>query len=306
MSTMTPNGEPQPDDPASAAETTAPLAAVSTGASAAEPKGLSNGQIATRFTGGIVALALVAWGFYGVVGTRSEGGWGSTISKGDANAKYAVGVGQGVSGDAGIVPNGDPALAKQIDAIVSGGAAASEASRAAAAAQGAAANANAHPVLGGGAPGTPGATTGIPPATVQNAMATCTAALGNAEKTTTANGTTATIGDWAIKATSSVDALRTEAATLEGNVATADQGTIAIEANQLCTSITSVGQLPAMPDAAGSAAWQSALTSFAQGASDALKGSVGDTASKTAATNALQQGAAHLTTLSARIISATA
>jgi hypothetical protein len=318
MSMMTPNGDEQPDvaaaasdaagaapgaasssvsDAASGATSGAAPGAASGATSGAEAGGtaatptfhesrepsVSRRRMATVLVGGTLVLALATWGFWSIVATRSEGGWGSTL--GDPNkVSGAVGVNQGGRGEGGIVPDGDPKKSLEAAALVAGGAAAQ--------------NLGANPNGGSGS----GAAGGAVDNTFKSAVGQCTAALGSATNLSTANGTTATLGTWAVKATSSVNALRAEAAALAANVATAPLDTVSTEASKVCASITGAGQLPAVPDAAASAAWHGALTQFAQGANDALKAANGDATAKAPAAAALAQGEADLNTLSARIL----
>lgn len=153
---------------------------------------------------------------------------------------------------------------------------------------------------GGGAGGAGGAA-----AAVSKATANCQAVTGNTGQLTTTTGTTASIGTWAVQATPEVNSLKDDAAKLGTAVANKDDNAIADAADGLCTALSKVGTLPAMPDAAGSQAWSGGVTALAQAANSALKGAGGDAGALQSAADQLRQGQAQLDALSARIIAAT-
>jgi hypothetical protein len=139
---------------------------------------------------------------------------------------------------------------------------------------------------------------------VHSAVATCNAVTGNNNQLTTTTGTAAGIGNWASKATPSINALRADAANLKTAAAAHDPAAIATSAQAMCTSLVKVSSLPAMPDAAGSAAWAAGITAYAAAANDALKGASGDAAALTQSGLDLSRATTLMDTLAARIIAA--
>jgi hypothetical protein len=140
---------------------------------------------------------------------------------------------------------------------------------------------------------------------VRDAAAACDAATGNSSQLTATTGTVAGIGDWAIKATPSVNEIKDEAAKLATAVTGDDSGGIATAAKDLCTSFGKITALPAMPDAVGSAAWAAGIIAYADAANNALKGASGDQSALVQAGKDLVKGNADLNALSARITGAT-
>lgn len=137
-----------------------------------------------------------------------------------------------------------------------------------------------------------------------SASAACAAALGNAGSVSGSNGTTAAIGNWAIMATPSVNALRANAANLNAIVIRHDAVAVPTAAQSLCDEVGSVGKLAAMPDTVGATAWQAALSAYVAGATDALAAAK-DPAYYQAAQAQIAQGEQELNALSARIIATT-
>jgi hypothetical protein len=138
----------------------------------------------------------------------------------------------------------------------------------------------------------------------QSASASCTAALDTNPVGTT-NGTSPSIGSWADMATPSINALRTNAATLRGIVTHQDASAVPAAAKSLCDNVGSAGQLAAMPDAVGAAAWQAALSAYVAGAADALAATSSHPAYYQAAEAQLVQGDEELDALAARITATT-
>lgn len=156
-------------------------------------------------------------------------------------------------------------------------------------------------------PATPGASPTSTHSATAGANASCTAALGNASPvsgTGTGTGTPASISAWAVMATPSVNALRANAATLHGIVTRQDATAVPTAAKGLCDEVGSVGNLAAMPDTVGAAAWQAALSAYVAGATDALA-ATNHPAYFQAAQAQLAQGEQELDALSARITATT-
>ncbi|MBS2551244.1 hypothetical protein KGQ19_30680 [Catenulispora sp. NL8] len=151
----------------------------------------------------------------------------------------------------------------------------------------------------------PGSSGNAGAAAVGNAIATCRAATATTIPVTTATGTTATIGDWAVRATPSVQILRSDAATLQTALTLGHVAAVANAANTLCTTIPHLGGLPPMPDAAGSQAWSSAISAFSTAATESLQGASGNPDATAAAFDGLNEGDMQLNALSARIAAAT-
>jgi hypothetical protein len=136
---------------------------------------------------------------------------------------------------------------------------------------------------------------------LSKATATCQASTGNSGRLTATSGTAASVGAWAARATPTIGELRADAEKLGAAVADKDRTAATAAADTLCSALPKVRSLPALPDAAGAQAWSGAVTAYAQGANNALKGAGGDQAAFTTAADNVRSGNAELDTLSARI-----
>ena len=139
---------------------------------------------------------------------------------------------------------------------------------------------------------------------VRAATATCAAATGD-NKLSATTGTSSGIGDWAAHATPTLNSLKSDAASLSAALVADDQGKIALAANDLCATFTTLSVLPALPDATGSAAWSAGVEAYAAAANDALKGVGGDVGALSKAQDDIRVGNEQLNTLTARILSNT-
>ncbi|WP_194924781.1 hypothetical protein [Catenulispora pinisilvae] len=151
----------------------------------------------------------------------------------------------------------------------------------------------------------PGSSGNAGAAAVSSAIAVCRTATATTIPVTTATGTTATIGDWAVRATPSVQILRSDAATLQTALSLGHVAAVASAANTLCSTVPHIGGLPPMPDAVGSQAWSSAISAFATAATESLQGASGNPDATAAAFDGLNEGDMQLNALAARIVAAT-
>jgi hypothetical protein len=142
-------------------------------------------------------------------------------------------------------------------------------------------------------------------AAIDAAASRCRTATATAVPVTTATGTTASIGDWAVHATPSVQRLRTDAATLQTALSLGHVAAVANAANTLCSGYPAIAALQAMPDAAGSQAWSSAASAFATAATESLRGASGNPDATAAAFDNLALGNKQLEVLASRITAAT-
>ena len=76
---------------------------------------------------------------------------------------------------------------------------------------------------------------------------------------------------------------------------------MASAANTLCLGYPTIAAVPPMPDAEGSHAWASAVSSFANAATQALQGVSGNPACDLGGVRCPQSGQRQLTAMSARI-----
>ncbi|WP_194925189.1 hypothetical protein [Catenulispora pinisilvae] len=230
-----------------------------------DESGAADDRFDRRIAFGVVAALAV-------VGSVGPFGW-HLLSNGSGSSKGSSGVVAAGNGGAG--SNGNAAVANPAAVTSSPSASASP---------------SASPTTGGPAAG---------------ASASCAAALGNASSVSNGSGTMASIGGWAIMATPSVNALRSDAATLHGIVLRQDAAAVPAAAKALCDQVASEGQLAAMPDTVGATAWQAALSAYVAGATDALAAATNHPAYYQAAEAQLAQGGLELDALSARIIATT-
>jgi len=138
-----------------------------------------------------------------------------------------------------------------------------------------------------------------------DANASCSTAMRHVPSVNTAGGNVSTIGDWAITATPSVDALRSKATALRAVVARRDTAAVPGVVKSLCDQVNSETKLGAMRDRTGTSAWQAALTAYAAVGTDVLTAPDGDSATYRTADARLRAGEQQLDVLSARIISTT-
>ena len=137
---------------------------------------------------------------------------------------------------------------------------------------------------------------------ISAAVASCRTATATRVPVSTATGTPATVGDWAVRATPSVQSLRTNGAGLQTALAGKDVAAVAHAATKLCSAYPTIAALPPMPDAAGSQAWSSAAAAFATAATESLRGASGNPDATAAALDNLTAGDKQLDALSARIM----
>jgi len=142
-------------------------------------------------------------------------------------------------------------------------------------------------------------------AAISKAVATCRTATDTKVPVSTATGTTATIGDWAVHATPSVQSLRTNARGLQTALTSGHVLAVANAANTLCAAYPGIAALHPMPDAVGSQAWSSAASALAAAATESLRGASGNPDAAAAALDNISKGEKELDALSARIVAAT-
>jgi hypothetical protein len=134
------------------------------------------------------------------------------------------------------------------------------------------------------------------------ATASCRTASAISVPVTNQTGTAAAIGTWSSQAAAAAQKLRADAATLESALNLGHTDAVASAANTLCLGYPTIAAVPPMPDAEGSHAWSSAVSSFAEAATRALQGvSGGNSEATSAAFDALSQGDKQLAAMSARI-----
>lgn len=140
---------------------------------------------------------------------------------------------------------------------------------------------------------------------INAAVDACRTAAAVRVPVSTATGTKASMSAWSAHASFSVQSLRANAAALQNALNTGHIGPVSSAANALCSGYPSIAALPPVPDAAGSQAWSSAVSSFSNAATQALQGASGNPDATAAAFDAINQGDKQLDVLSARITSAT-
>lgn len=133
------------------------------------------------------------------------------------------------------------------------------------------------------------------------AIASCRTASAITLPVTTETGTPAAIRTWSAQATAAAAKLRADAATLQNALNLGHADAVASAANTLCLGYPAVAAVPPMPDAAGSQAWSSGVSSFATAATQALQAVSGSPDAKGAALDALSRGGKDLAAMSARI-----
>lgn len=133
------------------------------------------------------------------------------------------------------------------------------------------------------------------------AIASCRTASAITLPVTAETGTQAAIRTWSAQAAAAAQKLRTDVAMLQNVIKLGHADAVATAANTLCQSYPGIAAIPPMPDAAGSQAWSSAVSSFATGATQALQGVAGNPDAKAAALDALSRGDKQLAAMSARI-----
>lgn len=133
------------------------------------------------------------------------------------------------------------------------------------------------------------------------AIASCRTATAISVPVTSETGTAAAIGTWSSQAAAAAQKLRADAATLENALNLGHADAVASAANTLCLGYPTIAAVPPMPDAEGSHAWASAVSSFANAATQALQGVSGNPDATAAAFDALSKGDEQLTAMSARI-----
>jgi hypothetical protein len=136
------------------------------------------------------------------------------------------------------------------------------------------------------------------------AIASCRTASAITVPVTAETGTAAAVGTWSAQATASAQKLRTDAAALRSAINLGHASAVASAANTLCLAYPGVAALPPMPDAEGSKAWSSAVSSFASAATQSLQGVSGNPDATAMALDALNQGEKQLDAVSARIVNA--
>lgn len=133
------------------------------------------------------------------------------------------------------------------------------------------------------------------------AIASCRTASAITLPVTAETGGRDAVRTWSAQAAAAAQKLRTDAATLQNVLNLGHADAVASAANTLCLSYPGIAAVPPMPDAAGSQAWSSAVSSFATAATQALQAVGGNPDAKGAALDALSRGGKELAAMSARI-----